>query len=110
MAPTPLSARLRELRMQGRPDGPINQSRVAEALGVAISSISTYENGTTPPVDRLHDFAVFYATARWWNRDAPRRVNVNFLTDVEREVFEELHDELAQLFARGNHSQGRRHY
>ncbi|MBW0119539.1 helix-turn-helix domain-containing protein, partial [Pseudonocardia abyssalis] len=59
MATTPLSERLRALRLRHWPDQPVNQSRVAKALGVTGPSISAYENGTPPPTARLRDYAIF---------------------------------------------------
>ena len=104
MASTPLSARLRNLRLSGWGNGPIKQTRLAEALGVTAPSISSYESGSAaPPPERLRTYALFFACARWMDRAAPRRVTETFLTDEERAAAENLLTELTHL-ATGNGS------
>jgi transcriptional regulator with XRE-family HTH domain len=61
-----LATRLRELRL-GAWDRPITQRRLAEAIGVAVPSVSSWENvsnPTVPPEDRLKAYALFFASPR----------------------------------------------
>ncbi len=83
--------------MTGWSGRPINQSRVAAAIGVTSPSVSSYENGTVPPVLRLRDYAIFFASPRWLDPDAPRRVDLDFLNPSERRTFAELNTELTDL-------------
>src|SRR4051812_6760437 len=99
MPPTRLSARLRELRMEGWTGHPITQSRVAEAIGVTAPSVSAYENGVRLPHRHLRDYAAFFASPRWGDPTAPRRAAPDDLTDEERRTFEDLHSELLELSA-----------
>lgn len=55
-----LGARLRELRVESG----ATQREVAGALGLAVSSISSYEKGTVPPEARLADYATFFSISR----------------------------------------------
>lgn len=100
MATSPLSEKLRAMRLGHWPDRPVNQSRVAAALGVKEPSISAYENGAAPPPARLRDYAIFFASRRWLLPDAPTRVTLDYLTPAERETFDALNAELTE--ARGN--------
>lgn len=97
MVDTPLSKRLRQLRRSRWPGRPVNQARVAEALGVTSPSISAYENGVLPPLDRLHDYAVFFASRRWLDPGAPLPVDIDVLSPDERKTFDELNTELSDL-------------
>lgn len=97
---TPLSDKLRALRLNQWPDGPVKQARVAEALGVRPPSISAYENGSAvPPPARLHDYAVFFASRRWLDPDAPTRVSSDHLDPDEHKAYLALRTELAAAAA-----------
>lgn len=98
MTSTPLSARLRELRRSRWPGEIITQTRVAQALGVKEPSISAYERGeSVPPPERLRDYAVFFASRRWLDPDAPLRVDRLLLDPDERKICAELNTELTDL-------------
>jgi len=91
---TPLSEKLRELRMSRWPGAKVLQSRVARALGVATPSISAYEKGAVPPPERLRDYALLFSSERWLQPGAPDRVFEDFLDPDEQTRFEALMSEL----------------
>lgn len=97
MSNTRLGQRLRALRLEHWPGRRVNQQRVADALGVKGPSISAYESGTVPPVDRLRDYAIFFATPRWLEPGAPRRVTADFLDPDETQASTVLNEELTAL-------------
>lgn len=100
MVSTPLSDKLRALRLAHWPDGPVKQARVADALGVRPPSISAYENGTAvPPIPRLHDYAVFFASRRWLEPDSPTRVSHDDLDPDEHKAYLALRTELTAAAA-----------
>jgi transcriptional regulator with XRE-family HTH domain len=76
----------------------VNQDRVAEALGLTSSSISSYEKGiATPPAKRLRDYAIFFSSRRWVEPGAPRTVSEDFLRPDEHQRFRQLQVELLRL-------------
>lgn len=77
--PTPLAARLRELRQETG----ATQKDVADALGLGVSSISAYEKGALLPPRRLEDYATFL-TVRRSRGDRPVLAPAAELTDNER--------------------------
>jgi hypothetical protein len=67
-------------------------------LGVTPPSVSAYEKGTTvPTAERLRDYALLFATQRWLDPNAPRRVTTDFLDPDERESYETLNAELTRV-------------
>jgi hypothetical protein len=100
----PLARRLRELREQRWPGHVVTQRALAEALGegkpLSLSSISSYENETTPamaPERRLRAYATFFATERSIADDGPRLLPDAELTDTEMSARDELYLELLSL-------------
>jgi transcriptional regulator with XRE-family HTH domain len=92
-----LGQRLRALRLERG----FKQDRVADALGVKPPSISAYERGTTVPKPaHLRSYAALFASPRWLDPDAPRRVTPDHLHPDERETFRKLNGELTQLAGR----------
>lgn len=100
--PTALARRLRQLRAERWPEKRVTQQHVAGALGVALSSVSSWENPKSakiPPASRLADYAVFFATPRSLERAEPRLLMAEELTDQERSERDQLAAELEQLRA-----------
>jgi transcriptional regulator with XRE-family HTH domain len=101
-----LARRLRELRRSRFPDTKLNQKDLARALsgdeGVAVSTISAWENiqtPTLPPPHRLKALAQFYATERSLEdgADLAHLVPLDDLSPAEQEAREELEQELFKL-------------
>jgi transcriptional regulator with XRE-family HTH domain len=90
MASTALSRLLRDLRRSHWSGQTLTQGQVAQALGVTIPSISSYENGVVPPEDRLRDYAVLFASPRWLEPEAPARLSLELLRPDERAVHDAL--------------------
>ena len=98
--PAALARRLRQLRDSRWPDRRFTQQHVAGALGVALSSISSWENTRVvkiPPPNRLADYALLFATARSFERDRLRLLPPDSLTADERRERDELAAELEEL-------------
>lgn len=92
-----LASRLRELRSGLRRDRPVIQRDVADALGVSVALVSSWESETrptTPPEERLKSIAHFLATPRSVD-GAPRLVDD--LTAAEETRRRTLIDELVGL-------------
>ncbi|PXY26914.1 helix-turn-helix domain-containing protein [Prauserella muralis] len=90
--PDELSRRLRQLRLDRR----LTQPALAGALGVAVSSVSSWENGAkVPPPARLADYAAFFATPR--TAGTARLIGVADLTEDERLEYHRLKNELERL-------------
>jgi transcriptional regulator with XRE-family HTH domain len=97
-----LARRLRLLRRDRWPDRRLTQQAVADALGVALSSVSSWENTKSvkaPPAFRIADYATFFATPRSIDGDRPRLLAEDELTDAERAERDRLVTELEQLRA-----------
>jgi transcriptional regulator with XRE-family HTH domain len=99
--PTPsqraLASRLRELRQTLRPDRVVLQREVADALGVSVALVSSWEserNPVVPPEERLKGFAQFFATPR--SVDDGGRL-VEDLTGDEESRRRSLIDDLVRL-------------
>ncbi|GAB3694013.1 helix-turn-helix domain-containing protein [Saccharopolyspora tripterygii] len=89
-----LGSRLRELRESRG----MTQLRLGRALGVAVSSISSWESGAKlPPLTRLADYATFFASGASSGGVPPE----NALTGEQREERLRLKQELGQLRATG---------
>ncbi len=100
--PTALARRLRQLRQQRWPEKKLTQESVASALGVALSSVSSWESMTstkTPPAFRLADYATFFATPRSVTGPEPRLLTEGELTEQEGLERDRLAAELEQLRA-----------
>ncbi|GAA0594312.1 XRE family transcriptional regulator [Kribbella sandramycini] len=91
-----LASKLRDLRESQEPK--LTQAMLADALSaeepVAVSTISSWESLSTPklpPAERLHSYALFFAS------DPPRLIPGGELSAVEQRNFQELHQELIGL-------------
>jgi transcriptional regulator with XRE-family HTH domain len=94
-----LAQRLRELRTQW-PPFVVTQRQLAEALGVSVPLISSWESTTTPAVPSetwLQAYARFFATVRSVDGDRPRLLDLRELTDDEEQARRALVDELVEL-------------
>ena len=99
--PAALARRLRRLREGRWPGWRLTQQQVANALGVALSSVSSWENTRAtkiPPATRLADYAVLFATERSFQGEL-RLLRPEDLTEDERAVHDELAAELYKLRA-----------
>src|SRR2546421_5055395 len=88
---------LRERHWPGRK---LTQLQLAEALGVSVPSISSWESTgapTPPPNTRLSAYAAFFATRRSIESKPYRVLSDEELTDEERAERDELHEELFAL-------------
>jgi transcriptional regulator with XRE-family HTH domain len=95
-----LAQRLRGLRTEYWPDVRITQPQLAQALGVSVPLISSWESGTNariPPVGRLDDYAILFATSRSFGPDGPGQLDPADLTADEARTMSELGRELKQL-------------
>ncbi|WP_406691644.1 helix-turn-helix transcriptional regulator [Saccharopolyspora sp. ID03-671] len=87
-----LGVRLRELRESRG----MTQLRLGRALGVAVSSISSWESGAkTPPLTRLADYATYFAAGAVTDGVPPE----NALTGEQREERLRLKQELDRMRA-----------
>lgn len=99
MAPThdpgqELARRLRELRERV----PLTQSQLADALGVSVASISSWEGMIrTPPPERLEAYARFFALGPVLDGDRYRLVAESELTSEDRDKRDKLRDQLKSL-------------
>ncbi len=94
-----LAQRLRELRTQW-PSVVVTQRQLAEALGVSVPLVSSWESTTTPAVPSegwLQAYARFFATQRSIDGDRPRLLDLRELTDEEEQARRHLVDELVEL-------------
>src|SRR5215475_538254 len=85
-----LAQRLRGLRTECWPEVRITQPQLAQALGqVSVPLISSWESATNPripPVARLDDYAVLFATPRSLGSGGPRQLDLAELTEDELRV------------------------
>ncbi|MEB3370367.1 helix-turn-helix domain-containing protein [Saccharopolyspora mangrovi] len=94
-----LGSRLRDLRESRG----MTQLRLGRALGVAVSSISSWESGAKlPPPTRLADYATFFAAGATTGGVPPE----NALTGEQREERLRLKHELDQLRRTGEEAAG----
>ncbi len=94
-----LSQRLRDLRQQW-PPVVVTQKQLADALGVSVPLISSWENVASPALPSegwLQAYARFFSTARSLEGDRPRLLELRELTDEEEQVRRGLVDELVEL-------------
>ena len=102
--PGVLAHRLRDLREHRWPGTVVPQRLVAEAFGLSLPSISSWENETKttlPPRARLHDYATFFATRRSVEGGHGRLLAETELTAGERAERDVLDKELVGLRANG---------
>ena len=99
-----LAARLRELRESTWPGARITQLMLAQALGgdtsLSVPLISSWESRTaptTPPPNRLDDYATLFATPRSLADGKLRLISTDDMTDAELRARNELQDELGRL-------------
>jgi hypothetical protein len=67
------------------------------ALGVSTPSISAWESGVVPPVERIRDYARAFATARTFLGPKPALIDGSHLTENEDQKWGALTDELISL-------------
>lgn len=98
------ASRLRALREERWPGTHVTQLQLAEALGgakpLSISLISSWENATKPAFptkNRLKSYATFFATERSLSSSPYRLLTEAELTDDERDLRDELLEELVEL-------------
>jgi hypothetical protein len=100
-----LARRLRALREQRWPDLVVTQKQLAEAFGdderpLSLSLISSWEsvrNPVSPPVHRLNQYSIFFATRRSVAGPRARLLPDRELTPEERGERSRIYDELATL-------------
>jgi hypothetical protein len=100
-----LARRLRALRLQCWPDLRITQQHLAEAFGegghpLSLSLISSWEsakNPVSPPVQRLYQYSIFFATRRSMEGGRARLLDPGKLTNAEREERDRIYDELCRF-------------
>ncbi|HET9895789.1 MAG TPA: helix-turn-helix transcriptional regulator [Streptosporangiaceae bacterium] len=93
-----LARRLRSLREERWPDKRITQQQLAQAIGVSVPLISSWESQTNPrlpPLARLEAYTRLFASTGTF--DAGLAGGTPALTDPERQAANELRRELMQL-------------
>jgi transcriptional regulator with XRE-family HTH domain len=94
-----LALRLRDLRTQW-PGIVVTQRQLAEALGVSVPLISSWESATATPLPSenwLQAYARFFATSRSLDGDRVRLLELRELSPEEERTRRELIDELVEL-------------
>lgn len=100
LARVALARRLRELRFEHWPGVRINQAQLADALGVSVPSISSWESERSsriPQPDTLDQYATFFATRRSVETRRARLIPNDELTESERSARERLRRDLHVL-------------
>lgn len=97
-----LGRRLRSLRDGQWPGIKVTQRALASALGVVMSSVSSWESGKIPPPGRLRAYATFFATPRSVADGGARVLPDDELTAEERAVREALLREFQTLQEAGS--------
>ncbi len=95
-----LARRLKQLRSDHWPDVRVNQAQLAEAFGVSVPSISSWESERSariPQHETLEQYATFFATRRSITTPEPQLVDPGELTEAERETRERLKRDLQAL-------------
>jgi transcriptional regulator with XRE-family HTH domain len=96
--PVELARRLKALRR----DRSIPQRTLADALGVSVALVSTWESETNPaapPRSRIRDLATFYASERSWSGGRGKLLKDDELSPDERAYREQLAQELQSVVA-----------
>jgi len=104
-----LARRLRALRKEVWPSRRITQKQLADALGVSVPLISSWESEAqpkVPPLNRLEAYATFFATERSVSQRPYRLLSESHLTADEQAQRDILFHELMKL---GNRAQGHEH-
>jgi transcriptional regulator with XRE-family HTH domain len=94
-----LARRLRALREENWPHGRLTQARLARVFGVTDGLISSWEspsNAKVPPVERLNEYALYFAAERPPDK-AIRPDALDAFSVEERRRYEHLHAELVGL-------------
>jgi transcriptional regulator with XRE-family HTH domain len=95
-----LARRLRELRENHWPGRAITQLQLAQALGVSVPLVSSWESRARPripPLSRLAGYAAVFATSRSFDGAQPRRLSPEEMTAEERLAMTDLQHELVAL-------------
>lgn len=97
-----LASRLRDLRLNRWPGRRITQPQLAAALGVSPPLVSGWESRVRhmpmpPPVERLDAYAIFFATERSIDSEPFRLLDIDQLSDEERDRYETLLVELTEI-------------
>jgi transcriptional regulator with XRE-family HTH domain len=95
-----LARRLRALREERWPGRRITQPQLAQALGVSVPLISSWESLTSPripPPARLTTYAALFATARSFTEDSGRVIARQDMSDEELQAMSELEQELVHM-------------
>jgi transcriptional regulator with XRE-family HTH domain len=95
-----LAQRLRSLREDRWAGRRITQSQLAEALGVSVPLISSWEsqgNPRIPPPPRLAAYASLFASQRSFDGDTAHLIKPQEMSDEERQTMNELKRELTHL-------------
>lgn len=95
-----LARRLRELRASHWPGVRLNQAQLAQAFGVSVPSISSWESERStriPQPATIDQYATFFATRRSIEASTPRLVDPDDLTDAERSARERIQQDLRSL-------------
>jgi transcriptional regulator with XRE-family HTH domain len=94
-----LARRLKQLRSNQWPDVRVNQAQLAQAFGVSVPSISSWESERSariPQQETLEQYATFFATRRSVAA-TPRLIDLGELTEAERATRERLQRDLQTL-------------
>ena len=95
-----LAQRLRALRESHWPTRKITQPELAEALGVSVPLISSWESQTNPripPLPRLEGYSAVFATLRSFDTNPARAISPQEMSDEERRTMNDLKLELMHL-------------
>ncbi|TDC59961.1 XRE family transcriptional regulator [Actinomadura sp. GC306] len=99
-----LAHRLRTLRKEHWPGTTITQAQLAAALGgdkpLSVPLVSSWESRSKPripPINRLDDYATFFATPRSLDGGTPHLVGPAEMTAEELQVKDDLRRELMRL-------------
>jgi transcriptional regulator with XRE-family HTH domain len=95
-----LAQRLRSLREDSWSSRKITQSQLAEALGVSVPLISSWEsqaNPRIPPLPRLEAYASLFAAQRSFDGGTAHLIRPREMSDEERQTMNELKRELTHL-------------
>jgi len=95
-----LAQRLRSLREDHWPGKRITQSQVAEALGVSVPLISSWESQAEPripPLPRLDALASLFASPHSFDGETAHLLTPQEMSDEERQTMTELKRDLTRL-------------
>jgi hypothetical protein len=96
-----LARRLKALREHGLSGRTITQRQLAEAFSAEEKAsgplISSWENGSIPPANRIEAYATFFATEQSVASHPPRILSISELTPEEIGLRNELLSELTEL-------------